>query len=112
MLKSSIFEKDREIEENIIKLVRNFFRLKDEIDDITIKDIRNLFRLKEENETIKHAVIRDVRNLSEHEEKHYYKPHCVKSVQIWSFFWSVFSCIQTEYGDLCPYSVRIQENTV
>ena len=40
--------------------------------------------------------------------------HCVKSVQIQSFFWSVFSCIRTEYGDLLrksPYSVRIQENT-
>ena len=23
--------------------------------------------------------------------------HCVKSVQIWSFFWSLFSCIQAEY---------------
>ena len=39
--------------------------------------------------------------------------HCVKSVQIWSSFWSVFSCIRTEYGDLLrksPYSVPIQEN--
>ena len=26
--------------------------------------------------------------------------HCVKSVQIRSFLWSVFSCIRTEYGDL------------
>ena len=26
--------------------------------------------------------------------------HCVKSVQIQSFFWSVFSCNRTEYGDL------------
>ena len=40
--------------------------------------------------------------------------HCVKSVQIQSYFWSVFSCIRTEYGDLrskSPYSVRIRENT-
>ena len=40
--------------------------------------------------------------------------HCLKSVQIWSFFWSVFFCIWTEYGDLrskSPYSVRIQNNT-
>ena len=39
--------------------------------------------------------------------------HCVKSVQIRSCFWSVFSCIRTEYGDLfrkSPYLVRIQEN--
>ena len=26
--------------------------------------------------------------------------HCVERVQIWSYFWFVFSCIQTEYGDL------------
>ena len=39
---------------------------------------------------------------------------CVKSVQIRSFFWSLFSCIRTEYGYLwskSPYSVRMQENT-
>ena len=38
---------------------------------------------------------------------------CVKSVQMRSFFWSIFSCIWTEYGELLsksPYSVRIQEN--
>ena len=40
--------------------------------------------------------------------------HCVKSIEIRSFFWSVFSCNRTEYGDLrskSPYSVRIHENT-
>ena len=40
--------------------------------------------------------------------------HCGKSVQIGSFFWSVFSCIRTEYRDLrnkSPCSVRVQENT-
>ena len=40
--------------------------------------------------------------------------HCMKSVQIRKFFWSVFSCIRTEYGDLqskSPYSVQIQQNT-
>ena len=30
--------------------------------------------------------------------------HCVKSVQIRSYFWSVFSCIRTEYGpEKTPY---------
>ena len=30
--------------------------------------------------------------------------HCVKSVQIQSFFWSEFSCIRTEYGpEITPY---------
>ena len=40
--------------------------------------------------------------------------HCVKSVQIRNFFWSVFSCIWTEYGEILhisPYSVRMRENT-
>ena len=26
--------------------------------------------------------------------------HCVKSVQIRSFFWSIFSFIRTEYGEI------------
>ena len=58
------------------------------------------------------------------------RKHCVKSVQIQSFFWSIFSCIRTEYGDILrteykeilrispysvrsipPYSLRIQGNT-
>ena len=34
----------------------------------------------------------------------YWKIHCVKSVQIRSFFWSVFSHIRTEYGpEKTPY---------
>ena len=40
--------------------------------------------------------------------------HYLKYVQIRSYFWSGFSCIRPEYGDLrskSPYSVRIQENT-
>ena len=39
---------------------------------------------------------------------------CVKSIQIRSYFWSVFFCIRTEYENLrCKslYSVQIQENT-
>ena len=42
------------------------------------------------------------------------KFHCVKSVQTWSFFWSLFSCIRTEYGYLLrksSYLVWIQEKT-
>ena len=40
--------------------------------------------------------------------------HCLKSVQIRSFLWPIFSCITTEYGDLLHetlYSFQIQENT-
>ena len=36
-------------------------------------------------------------------------PHCVKSVQIRSYFWSVFSCIRTEYGEVI--SLHISPNT-
>ena len=39
--------------------------------------------------------------------------HCVKSVQIRSFFWSVFSRLRAEYGQrrrISPYSVQMQEN--
>ena len=40
--------------------------------------------------------------------------HCVKSVQTRSFFWSVFSLIWTEYGEIWSisrYSVQMRENT-
>ena len=33
--------------------------------------------------------------------------HCVKIVQIRSFFWSVFSCIRTVYGDLRSKSEKV-----
>ena len=31
-----------------------------------------------------------------------YISHCVKSAQIRSFFWSLFSCIRTKYGKISP----------
>ena len=37
--------------------------------------------------------------------------HCVKSVRIRSFLSSVFSCVQTEYGEILRISVRMRENT-
>ena len=40
--------------------------------------------------------------------------HCVKSVQIQCFLWSVFSRIRIEYGEILrisPYSVWMRENT-
>ena len=40
--------------------------------------------------------------------------HWMKSVQIRSFLWFVFSCIRTEHGDLrskSSYLVQIQKNT-
>ena len=47
-------------------------------------------------------------------KKFFAQNHCVKSVQIGSFFWSLFSRIRTEYGEIrsiSPYSVRMPENT-
>ena len=43
--------------------------------------------------------------------------HCVKSVQIRSYFWSVFSCILTEYGELLRIQfeyrkIRTRKNSV
>ena len=63
------------MEENIIKDVRNLFRLnklENETNDAAIKGMRNLFRLKKEN----------IKNLFEHEEKDYYKP--VRVGNFWS----------------------------
>ena len=40
--------------------------------------------------------------------------YCTKNVQMQIFFWSIFSCIPTEYEDLLRkslHSVRIQEKT-
>ena len=62
---------DTNIEENIIKDVRNLLRLKEEINDNTIKDIRNLFSPKKQNKAIKDRMTRDIRSLFEHEEEDY-----------------------------------------
>ena len=47
-----------------------------------IKDIRNLFRLEIETKVIKDIIIRDIKNRLEHEEENYYKP--VKVNNFWS----------------------------
>ena len=39
--------------------------------------------------------------------KYKIKSHCVKSIQIRSYFWYVFSCIQTEYR-----KIRTRDNSV
>ena len=48
MMKNSRIEKDRKIEDNITKDVRNLFKIVEEIDHSTVNDITNLFRLKKE----------------------------------------------------------------
>ena len=44
--------KKRKREDNIIKDIKNVFRLRKEIDSSATKHIRNLFRLKKENEAM------------------------------------------------------------
>ena len=58
-------------EENIIKDIRNLFRLKKELDYTAIKDIRNLFRLERETRAIKGRILTDIKNLFEHEGEKY-----------------------------------------
>ena len=59
-----------------------------------------------------------LRRMNIRRKSHYFsgnrRLHCVKSVQIRNFFWSIFSRSQTEYGEILrisPYSVRMWENT-
>ena len=70
-------------EENIIKDMRDIFRLKKEQNYIAIKDVRNIFRLKKQIKGIKDIVLSNIKNLFEYEkEVNYYKP-------VWeSNFWS------------------------
>ena len=51
------------------------------MEENVIKDIRNLFKLKKENEATKDRVIKDIRNLFEHEEEDYYQP--VRARNFW-----------------------------
>ena len=56
MMERSRLEEDKNIKENIIKDVRNLFRLiklKKETNDAKIKGLRNRLRLKKENKAIK-----------------------------------------------------------
>ena len=62
-------------EENIIKDMRDIFRLKKEQNYIAIKDVRNIFRLKKQIKGIKDIVLSNIKNLFEYEkEVNYYKP--------------------------------------
>ena len=61
-------------EENIIKDIRNLFRLKKELNYTAMKDIRNLFRQEKETKAIKYRILRYSKNLFEHEVENCYKP--------------------------------------
>ena len=78
-----MMENQRPEEENIIKDIRDLFRLK-KINFTVIKGIRNLFRLEKETKAIKDRILRDIKNLFEldKEVENYYKPVRVNN------FWS------------------------
>ena len=63
-----MMESSRLEEINIIKDVRNLFRLKKETNDTTIKDIKKLLRLKKENEVIEDRILRYITNIFEHRD--------------------------------------------
>ena len=84
-MKISKLEEDKNKEENIIKDVKNLFRLKKlkkETNDVAIKGIRNLFRLKKQNKAIKYRILRNIRNIFEHEQEDHYKS--VRGGNFWS----------------------------
>ena len=55
-----------------------------EIEDRILRDIKNVFRLEKENEVIKDIILRDIRNLFEDEEEGNY----FKQVRVCIFFFS------------------------
>ena len=63
-------------EKNVIKDIRNLFRLKKVLNYTAVKDIRNVFRLEKETKAIKDRILGDIKNLLEHEgeEENYFKP--------------------------------------
>ena len=52
--------------ENIIKDIRNLFRLKQKQNYTAIKGIRNLFRQEKETKAIRDRILRDIKNLFEY----------------------------------------------
>ena len=67
ILRNIMIENPRPEEENIIKEVRNLFRLKKELNCNAIKDIRNLFTREKETKAIKDIILRDLKNVFEYE---------------------------------------------
>ena len=68
---------------------------------------------------LKHRINLDLKTKSwdyiKSEYNHESYLHCVKSVQIRSYFWSIFSCIQSEYRKysdwVCWQEVKVNVNT-
>ena len=75
-----MMENPKPDEENVLKDIKNAFRLKKELHYTGIKDIRVL---KNKTKAIKDRIPRDTKNLFEHEEEeNYFKPVIASS--LWS----------------------------
>ena len=74
-----LYLEERKREDNIIKDIKNLFRLRKAIDHSATKDIRNIFRRRRGNKTIKDKMIRDIKAFEE--EDNYYEP--IKVGNIW-----------------------------
>ena len=99
----------KNFKENLIKDVRNLFRMKKtkkETNNPAVKGRRNLFCIKIKNKAIKERIIRDVRNLFGHNEEDYYKP-----VQVGNF-WSNNYIKNKIKGDRKTVSVKKYLNKV
>ena len=59
-------------EENIIKDIRNLFRLKKEQNCTPIKGIGNFFKQEKETKAVNDRVLRNIKNLFQHEKENYY----------------------------------------
>ena len=70
-------------EKNIIRDIRNLFRLKKELNHTAVKDIRNPSRIERETNAFKDRILKNIKNLFEHEEEeNYSKP--VRVSNLWS----------------------------
>ena len=99
-----MMENPRPDEGNIIKDIRNLFRLKRELNYIANKDIINLFRLEKVTKAIKDRILRDITNIFEHEEEeNYYKPAKVNN------FWSNNYIEYESNGDINK-TLSVEEN--
>ena len=70
-------------EEENIKDIINFFRLKKEVNYTAVKDIRNLFRQEKETKATKDKILKDIKNFffnRLHDEENYYKPVRISNI--------------------------------
>ena len=89
-----------------VEVSENVDKLSDTKSHLQVTDLKPNTESMIETESIQEKKTENSKEGARLECKNYFISHCVKSVQIRSHFWSVFSRIQTEYGEIL--SLRIQ----